>query len=262
MEEEIEIIDDDQEIVVDQDQETAEEAQQEESVEDIASELGWRPDGELDAKEYILKSRDIQDTMRDHIKTQKQQLTDLGMSVAELKTHNQKVYQAEVQALKSELKSLKAQKTEAIEEGDVSRVDELDEQIDGVKQVINQPSPEEPPRDVEFDAWVDKNPWYATNDEMARYANTIADQHMGAPFERVTAIVENKVKEMFPEKFTTSTGTEPASPVESSARKTASPKFTKANLTSSQKNIMNQFVRQGIMTEKQYISDIAKTQGV
>jgi len=228
-------------------------------VEALASEIGWREGGELDAKDYILKSRDIQDTMRDHIKTQKQQLNDLDSSVSELKIHNERVYHAEIKQKDAEIKALKKEKTEAIEEGDVEKVDELDEQIDGLKKEMVKPAPA--PSNKDFDTWVEKNKWYMEDSEMADYADTIADNNKGAPFKRVAVLVESKVKEMFPDKFQTRK-TIPASPVEGAGKKITSAKFTKADLTDSQKDIMSKFVRQGIMTEKAYIEDIGKTQGV
>ena len=240
------------------------------NVEELASEIGWRPDGELNAKEYILKSRDIQDTMRTHIQDQKKQLTDLGSSVAELKTHNERVFKAEVSKLKTELTDLKKEKREAIEDGDADKVDELDEQIDGVKEAMAAPKTAKPSANPELTSWLQENTWYDTDPEMAKYADAIADQNTAAPYDRMLRMVETKVKDMFPDKFeagaTPGPGTPkartPASPVEGSGKKTVGTTFTKADLTSDQKSIMSQFVRQGIMTEKAYIADIATTQGV
>lgn len=241
-------------------------------VEAVAVELGWNPDfegdGKVDAKTYILKSREIQDTMREHIKEQKGQLHELADSVTALKTHNEKVYKAEVTRLKTELEDLRRERREAIEEGDVDKVDELDERIDGVEESITKPD-EKPRSTAEFDAWIADNKWYDEDDEMAAYADAIASENRGAPFARVAALVDRKVKEMFPDKFaeqTTPAATpqkqKSPSPVEESGTRPQVAKFTKADLSEGQKAIMAQFVRQGIMTEKQYIADIAKTQGV
>lgn len=235
-------------------------------VEAMAIELGWNPDfdgdGKVDAKTYILKSREIQDTMREHIKEQKGQLHELSDSVAALKSHNEKVYKAEVSKLKNELEELKRERKEAIEEGDVAKVDALDERIGGVKDSMSQPS-ERPRNTAEFDAWVVDNKWYETDSEMAAYADTIASENKGAPFARVAALVGRKAREMFPDKFAGQTPTKKKSPspVEESGARPRAAKFTKADLTEGQKAIMSQFVRQGIMTEKQYIEDIAKTEG-
>ena len=254
---------------------TSEGESKEDPVEALAIELGWNPDFEgedkVDAKTYILKSREIQDTMREHIKEQKGQLNELSNSVAALKSHNEKVYKAEVAKLKNELEDLKQERKEAIEEGDVTKVEELDERIDGVEESMTQPQKEDNEtksrNTAEFDAWLADNKWYDDDPEMAAYADAIASENKGAPFARVAALVDRKVREMFPDKFAEQTPTTPTkkkqspSPVEESGSKPTAAKFTKANLTDNQKAIMSQFVRQGIMTEKQYIEDIAKTEG-
>lgn len=246
------------------------------SVEELAGEIGWRPDGELSAKDYILKSRDIQDTMRTHIQDQKKQVTELSSSVAELKTHNEKVYKAEVSKLEAEIVDLKKEKREAIEDGDADRVDKLDEQIDGIKEVIATPQAETKSavdEDPVLTQWLGENSWYDTNPEMAQYANAVAAENPGAPYERVLALASRKVKEMFPDQFEgggrapapgapAPRAKTPASPVEGAGKRAAAATFTKADLSQDQLNIMSQFVRQDIMTEEQYIADIAKTQGV
>jgi len=229
------------------------------AVEKLATEIGWRPDGDLDAKAYILKSKDIQTTMRNHIKEQKDQLTGLGTAVKELKTHNERVFKAEVKQLKSELSELKAKKKDAIEEGDVDAVGKLDDEIDGVKEAMVKPVETET-GNPEFDDWIKDNDWYAKDQEMAKYADKIADDNAGAPFKRVTALIGRKVKEMFPDKFETKTVPK-ASPVEGAGKKISASKFTESDLTAGQKSIMRQFIAQGIMTKKDYIKDIQKTQG-
>jgi len=231
-------------------------------IEALASEMGWRPDGEsvdgvaLDAKAFILKGRDMQKTMREHINIQKKQLGELGSSVAELKTHNELVYKAELKRKDAEINQLKKERKEAIEDGDVEKVEELDGQIDGLKEEMVKPKPV---TNSAYDDWVEKNKWYTEDAEMKEAADKIADENEGAPFKTIARLVELEVKRKFPDKFQTKTI--PASPVEGAGKRIASTKFTKADLTDSQKSIMQQFVRQGIMSEAQYIKDIAATQG-
>jgi len=247
-------------------------------VEALAKEMGWRPKEDfagdetdfVNAKTYIRKGQDIQDSMRKSLKSQKQQLSDMTDSIAELKAHNERVYKAEVANLKKELISLKTQKKVAIEDGDVEKVNEIDEQIDAVKGSIKEPEPVKKTAKTqsqgesstpEFDVWVKQNPWYITDDEMGQYADTIATENKGLSFKRIANMVDKKVKEAFPEKFSEQKNVN-VNRVEGSARRgSSSGKLTEADLTSSQKSIMNQFVRQGIMTKNQYIEDIAKVAG-
>jgi len=252
-------------------------------VEDLATQLGWRKDhtGEdaVDAVTYILRSKDIQKSMSQHNKDLKEQLQALNGSVSALKAHNENVYKAEVKKLESEIVELKKERKAAIELADVDKVEELDKQIDEKQKDIDAPKSTDKQTDSSnvnsiYTEWVKDNQWYLTDDEMAKFADTIAQQYAGAPLERLYKIVRTKVQEVFPDKFesneTDNKGKEtvksvkapvgPKSPVEGSSIKGNNVPFTKADLTADQMQIMSQFVRGGIMTEEQYINDIAKMQ--
>lgn len=256
-------------------------------VEALATQLGWNKEHtgaeRVDAATYILKSKDIQKTMKDHNKDLKNQLIRLQGSVEALKEHNERVYQADIKKLQSELRLLKKEKKDAIELADVDKVEELDKQIDNVKSTIDAPEKKSNSVNPIYDDWVKENGWYLTDNEMATYADTVAEQYAGAPPERVFAIVKQKVKEVFPDKFENEKTTidtvddkvdnkvedkvedkkvvGPKSPVEKGSRGTDGTGFTKSDLSADQLVIMNQFVKGGIMTEDQYVADIAKLQG-
>lgn len=247
----------------------------------LATQLGWREDhtGEdsVDAATYILKSKDIQKSMSQHNKDLKDKLHALDISVDALRKHNESVYQAEVKKLQNEVLELKKERKSAIELADVDKVEELDQQIDEKQKDINKPKPKDDSSDKIvnpiYDEWIQDNDWYLKDDDMAKYADTVAGQYAGAPLDRIYKIVTDKVKEVFPDKFDSppaevkenkspevKTPIGPKSPVESSSAKGNDATFTKDDLTPDQVQIMNQFVRGGIMTEDQYIKDISKLQ--
>ena len=243
------------------------------SVEALAEQLGWNKDYKgpeaVDAATYILRSREIQDTMRGHNKDLKGQIGNLQKSIEALQVHNEKVYKAEVKKLQAEITSLKAARREAIELADVNKVDELDSQIEEIQNNLNESKTKQEQtkatngvaNDV-YPEWIKENRWYENDPEMAAYADRVAAKYEGAPLDRVFKLVTQQVREVFPDKFETSKNPiGPKSPVEASSRNQPTGSFTKADLSAEQVQIMNQFVRQGIMTEQQYINDIAKMQG-
>jgi len=252
------------------------------SVEELASQLGWRADhvGEdaVDAVTYILRSKDIQKAMSKHNKDLKENLSAVQASVNALKEHNEKVYQTEVKKLTAEIETLKKERKSAIELADVDKVEELDAQIEAKKNdlaapKINDSSKSGAVENPVYDEWIQDNQWYLEDNEMAQFADNVAQNYVGAPLSRIYALVRQKVQEVFPEKFATKTtsaspatpGTVkpigPVSPVDKGANnKGASTSFSKADLTPDQISIMNQFVRGGIMSEEQYIKDIASMQ--
>jgi len=251
------------------------------TVEELAAQLGWNKDhqGEdaVDAVTYILRSKDIQKSMSKHNKDLKENLNVVQASVNALKEHNERVYQAEVKKLHSEIVTLKKERRSAVELADVNKVEELDAQIEEKQKDINAPKVQntnnsESVENPVFDEWVKDNDWYLNDQTMAQYAENVAQNYIGAPLEKIYSLVRQKVQEVFPEKFaskTTNTATTvsnkpigPVSPVDGATNnKGATGSFTKSDLTQDQVNIMNQFVRGGIMTEEQYINDIAKMQG-
>jgi hypothetical protein len=253
------------------------------TIEEIASQLGWKPDhtGEnfVDAATYILRSKEIQNSMKDHNKDLKNQLQNLQGSVDALKEHNERVYKAELSRMEGEIARLKKEKRAAIETADVDKVDELEQEISSLEKNLNAPKPKAPAStNPIYDEWVKDNSWYLTNNEMAAYADTVAQQYAGAPLDRLYPLVRQKVAEVFPEQFQQAAPAQPgtlansgkplakpkpvgpASPVEGGKKGGQNKSFTKADLTPDQISIMNQFVKSGIMTEEQYIKDISKLQ--
>lgn len=259
-----------------------------EAVKELAKQLGWREDrtgdDSVDAATYILRSKDIQKSMSQHNKDLKDQLQALVGSVEALKKHNKTVYKAEVKKLEAEVIALKKERKSAIELADVDKVEELDKQIDELQKDINAPkiNDQNASPKVEnpvYDEWIQDNDWYLKDADMAKFADNVAQQYIGAPLERIYAIVRTKVQEVFPDKFELNYDVNdpttrkflklnnkvkspigPKSPVERSSAKGYNSYFTKADLTPDQVQIMNQFVRGGIMSEEAYINDIAKMQ--
>jgi len=245
-------------------------------VKELAAQLGWREDhqGEdaVDAVTYILRSKDIQKSMSQHNKDLKDQLQTLNSSVEALKKHNETVYKAEVKKLEAEVAVLKKERKSAIELADVDKVEELDKQIDELQKDIAAPKVEAKKTSAAndnpaYDVWIKDNQWYLKDDEMATFADSVAQQYVGAPLDRLYKIVRTKVQEVFPDKFEAvkpagqvKSPIGPQSPVERSSAKGNGATFTKADLTPDQVQIMTQFVRGGIMSEEQYINDIAKMQ--
>lgn len=242
--------------------ETAQE--RDDRIEQIAKDMGWRgeedfsgdPEDFVDAETYIRKGAEIQDTMRKHIKEQNKKMNSMSAVLEELKSHNEAVYKAEVARLEKEVKALKAERRAAIEEGDVDKVESLDEQIDSMTITRPERKPDNGQVEV-FNSWLKKNPWYDEDDEMADYADARSSEYKGLSYDRVLAMVAQDVKRVFPEKFPEKRP--PAkSPVESPTRTSKTKTYTKADLNAEQREIMSNFVSQGVMTEKQFIEDLVK----
>jgi hypothetical protein len=246
-------------------EDSAEEPQEESTIEidetpqavkDLAKELGWNenrddnPDKYVDAKTFILKSREINSSLRRQVK----EITNV---VSELKTHNERVYQAEVKRLTQEMNELRAQRKEAIEEGDVAKVEKIETQIDEIKEKTL-PQPKNQTNPV-FDEWLEENQWYRNDTEMREFADRIGREYEGLPFDKILKLVRKDVQSEFPDKFAKKSTRSYAPTVESGVRRSSSVRSrSESDLTPAQRNIMNQFAKHGVMTKTEYIADLIK----
>jgi hypothetical protein len=251
------------------------------TVESLARELGWipkeefkwKPDDYVDAATYILKSKDVISSKNTHIGTLKTQIKEISNVVNELKVHNDRVYKADVKRLEGELETLRKERKVAISDGDVDKVEEIEKKIgelhadaSGTLDTANKKDTAKTPDGSDNPKWIlwqKDNSWYGTDDDMTKFADKFAEKYDGAPFERVLELVREEAERVFPDKFPEKDKSESRktaiNPVEPGTRKaTSKTRFTKADLSASQKAIMGKFVRQGVMSEEEYIKDLAK----
>ena len=233
-----------------------------EEVKKLARGMGWvdgknfkgNPEAYVDAETFIRKTHDVNTGLRKQVK----EITNV---VSELKVHNERVYKAELKRLEKEITDLRAQRRTAIEDGDVERVEKIEQEIDEIRGTAEIHPPATPPTNPVWTAWVEENSWYDEDKEMREFADEAGKEYDGLPFEKILKLVRKDVMAEFPDRFG-SDKTKPkrpgASPVESGARRAASKTRTRADLSPAQRNAMNQFVRAGVMTESEYIRDLVK----
>jgi len=248
-------------------EETVEVDETPQAVKELAKALGWNenfednPDKFVDAATYIMRSKDINTGLRKQIK----EITNV---VSELKVHNERVFKAEVQRLTAELVELKAQRKTAIEDGDVDRVEKIESQIDDIKEkTVGHQEAAPVVTNTVFEEWVEDNQWYRSDEDMRKFADKAGLEYEGLPLDRILKLVRKDIEAEFPQKFGKQgkavgvPSTRPvASSVESGSKRISPNKTTRSesDLSSAQKNIMNQFVRHGVMTKAEYISDLVK----
>ena len=249
------------------------------TVEEIAKDLGWRPkdefqgddDNYVDPVTYIKRSKDIQQSMSQHLKDNRKKLEQMERAVNDLHKHYQTVSKAQIAKQQKEIERLRKEKREAIEEGDVDRVDQIEsemlEQYSSMES--NRPddrpeAPEPDPRDVEaFERWVSQNNWYSVkgnggDPEMTAYADRLANlpEYDALPYNRKLATVTGKVKAAFPDKFKQQR-TPTSNPVEAPRSTSSKRQYTMRDLNKVQRDMVRNFVNRGIMSEKEYIKQLA-----
>ena len=247
------------------------------TVEELAQELGWKPqtdfqgheDDYVGPGEYIRRSKDIQTSMRKHLKENKTKLASMDAALRDIKVHYETTTKAQEKIHKKQIEALRKQRIEAIEEGDPEKVDAVESEMAELYETASRPMQEDRPQvnPEEEDAFVDwqaNNPWYSVkgvggDNEMTKYADSLADlpENRLLPYERKLNIVTEKVKAVFPEKFKQKSRPG-VNPVEGPSPGSNRRKYSARDLSDEQREVMRNFVKAEVMTEKQYIDDLVK----
>ena len=236
------------------------------AAEEKAMEQGWVPQDEWDgdpeqwrpAKEFLDRGE-----LFKKIEDQNRTIKEFKRALDDLKGHHAKTRETEYARA---LQALKAQKIAALEEGDAAAVIKLDDQIDLVKdeqsklktapaETQNQPNPE-------FTEWVDKNKWYENSQPMRAYADALGRDlaYKGLAPSAVLKEVERQVREEFPNKFSNPNRNKPGA-VEGSTNKGGKSGSDSMSLSDDERRVMQRFIRTGVMTEKEYMTELKRIKG-
>lgn len=239
-------------------------------IEQRASSQGWRPKDEWDgdpdlwrpAKEFIDRGE-----LFKKIDDQNRTIKEFKKTLEELAKHHSRVQKVEYERA---LADLKAQKKEALNEGDADAVVDLDEKLALVREAQKEASQPvqvaQGPAEVNpvFTAWIDRNGWYDSNKAMRAYAdrlgNELGSQGGMSPTD-ILSQIEREVKKEFAHKFNNPNRDKPGS-VEGSTNKGPKSKET-FTLSDEERRVMQKFIKvvPG-MTEEKYVADLKKIKGL
>lgn len=211
----------------------------------------WRP-----AKEFLDRGE-----LFKKIDDQNRTIKEVRRALLDLQEHHKNVRETEY---KRALSSLKEQRKVAYSEGDLERVSEIEDRMDLVKEeqtklkTVPNVSQEVAPH-PNFVKWASENKWYETEKAMRVFADIsgreLAEQGMHP--DAVLIEVAKLVKKEFPHKFTNPNRERPSS-VEGGGNKSNGKAQDTFQLTSEERQVMQRLVRQGALTEKQYIEDLKR----
>lgn len=234
---------------------------------------GWVPKEEysgdenkwVDADEFVRRG-----PLFEKINVQSRELKEVKKALDQLKVHHASVKET---AFKEALAALKAEKRDAFIDGNPDKIIEIDDKIADIKdeqRKFAQTRAAEVTETVqaefhpEFQAWTNRNPWYTSSSPMKAFADALGVElkAQGLSPSEILRKVEAQVKEEFPQKFRNANRDKPGA-VEGAGKgsgKGAS-SDTSDNLSDTERQIMNRFVRMGVMTKAEYIAELKKTKG-
>lgn len=241
-------------------------------IEQKALEQGWVPEedfnGEpekwVDAGEFLRRGE-----LFKKIDQQNKKIRQQDDLLQDLKKHYESVKETE---FKRALEELRKEKKEALLEGDPDAVLEVDEKIESLREKRREELIEEQTKAAQaqtgenhpvFVAWKEKNPWYGSSLAMKGWADGLGAELAadGKTPAQVLEIISQKVKEEFPNKFRNPNRDKPDGASAPGSARGGSKSQEKLELTEIEQQIMNKFVRSGVMTKEQYIADLRKQRG-
>lgn len=233
-------------------------------VQQKALDQGWKPKDQfegaeeefIDAPEFVRRGE-----LFGKIDHQSRELKAVKQALEALRQHNTKIEQS---AFDRAVKELKAQRKEAIIDGDTSKAFELEEKIEDAQEerarIARQAAvPAVQEVDPNFVRWVESNSWYTKDMAMQAVADRVGTElhGRGVSQSEVLKAVADAVRKEFPHKFANTKAERPGA-VEAPARGGTSVQRSDLALSEDERNIMRKIVRTGVMTEKQYMEQLKK----
>ena len=231
--------------------------------ENAASEKGWKPEADYDgAKGGFVSAEEFlkREPLFDKIKIQSKELKGLKKTIEAMARQTQTQIKAQV-ALR--LRELKEAKNEAVEAGDVGKVDAIDAEIDQQKAVVAEEVSQVPD---EVSEWIGKNSWFNTDPDLNEFASAhnrvYIEKHPGDVAGSLAA-TRKAVAKAFPDHEAFVSEKKPAPPVNpvegsSTPKDTAGKKnYNAGRLSADQKKVYNQMVKvHKVMSHEEYFAGL------
>ena len=235
--------------------------------EEEARNQGWKPKEEFEgdiskwrpAKEFAERGE-----LFSKIDSMGRELKETRKAMRLLQEHNSQIKVAEYN---NALKELKALQKKHLEEGNSDGYLETSDILSDLKaeqkarEVIEETTV--PQVDPRFAAWVDENKWYSTDQEMRDHADIIGQRYAAQnPDEspmNVLKVVTREIRMRFKDKFTNPNRNKPGAV--SGSDTTTTPKPKTFEMTEDERRVMNTFVRTGVMSKDEYISQLKLIRG-
>jgi len=269
----------DQQIEIQKSQEPTEEQEQQSQelspAETLAMEGGWKPKEQYNgdpAKWVSAEEFNRRGELFEKIDFQNREIKEMKRAMKEVLDHQGKIRE---QAYSEALKTLKAQKAQAVEEGDSNVFLKVEEQEEQLKEAWAKEKQEQKaqvrngPSEV-FTGFLVENPWYTKDQEQRdfadkigiAYAKKLGIQPGTASPEQESAVLEyvvSKVKEKFTAQKKTLAVESGRGGASTATSQQSSKGVKESDLSPTEKRAMDNFVRWGVMSKAEYLKSIETT---
>lgn len=177
-----------------------------------ARRMGWIPKDEyggdpsrwVTAEEFIRKGEEEMPILRERLRKQDQSMAEMHKLLEDVVSHQKEQTK---RAVDEAISKARAERREAVRDGDVEKVDKLDEQIDELKEQKAEASQKTTKADVpqEFVEWAQRESWFAKDKALNKFAIAHYDlllENPGLTDAERLRMVSKEVRKRYPEKFT------------------------------------------------------------
>ena len=260
--------------------------QQSDDVVREAKSQGWIPkeyykgkdEDWVDAETFVKRGREILPILRKNnehllkdLQQTKEQLKEFREAAEEFKKFQKESYERKVADYEQQIKAIRAERAQAISDGDGQKVDALDDALDAAKEGVREakeaakeavkatpPTTATPTLEPALQAWLGKNEWFGKDKRLTGMANGIGEslrlEHPELKGQELLDKLDEALAEELPHKFGKKGS--PASRVESgSGRQGRSGSSARSydNLPADAKAACDKFVKQKLMTKDEYV---------
>lgn len=249
--------------------------------EERASQHGWVPKEQWqgDPNEWIpAKVFNMRGDFFGRIAKDKKEISELRQTVGYLVEERQSAFES---GYKRGLAELRAERREALEAGDVDKVEQIEDKIDEFKEehatkkqefekkVVENKQPENPV----YDSWAAENDWYMANPTLTTYANEVSQEIVSqaqakgvqVDYPKLLQEITRKVKQKFPEKFGRSVVSTQTSAVDGGSSsaddkpvKRNTGKFSENDLSDQERRIMETVLKTTKLSKEEYLTQVGE----
>jgi len=232
---------------------------------------GWAPKEEwhgpeekwVDAETFLSRGEDIKAVMKERNAHLSREIKEVRQLLVEQRDMAQK---ARLQGYQQALQDIQRRQRDAAAQADVDAYDAAEREKQVVVQQFQEASKVQPPpaeQDPVFQQWVSENKWYSDDEDLAAYAEGVAQRKLaqGLTGRPLLDEVAKAVKKFAPHKFSNPRRTEPGA-VEPGAQAPAPKKSGKgfddlpATAKGSYEKLARQFKQEGIAyTKEEYLAN-------
>ncbi len=222
-----------------------------------AIDAGWNPDESklpegtkfYNAEDYLDRGTFFRKI--DDLKTRNERLeAQFGHLSDNYRKANERELKKSADEYQNIIKKLKAEKVDALNEGDHQRVVDIDEQMQAApKPQAPEPQPD-PIGDKLFADWKTENSWYETDKVLKKQADILSDSYRGTgtPFETVLSEITADLKELYPHKFENKRRKVPASVEGGGSPRPKGGKLSEKSLTAEELSYYQDFEMDKVLT--------------